>query len=132
MFAARRRSRRSSIAVRRTGESKRYSGISAIVCGTRMLKTGWLDSSPKDIRDNIEVFAGDIRDPYGVKEAMKGCDVVLHLAALIAIPYSYHSPDTYKIPGINDIPEDFRVELLRNDKKTFKMNFISLKNIKIS
>lgn len=38
---------------------------------------------------------GDIRDPYGVKEAMKGCDAVLHLAALIAIPYSYHSPDTY-------------------------------------
>ena len=56
---------------------------------------GWLDSAPKEIRDNLEVFAGDIRDPHGVKEAMKGCDVVLHLAALIAIPYSYHSPDTY-------------------------------------
>lgn len=56
---------------------------------------GWLDNSPKEIRDNLEVFAGDIRDPHGVKEAMKGCDIVLHLAALIAIPYSYHSPDTY-------------------------------------
>ena len=56
---------------------------------------GWLDESPKQIKDNIEIFVGDIRDPYGVKEAMKGCDVVLHLAALIAIPYSYHSPDTY-------------------------------------
>ncbi|MFC4768243.1 NAD-dependent 4,6-dehydratase LegB [Effusibacillus consociatus] len=56
---------------------------------------GWLDHAPKEIRDHIEVFAGDIRDPYGVKQAMKGCDVVLHLAALIAIPYSYHSPDTY-------------------------------------
>ena len=56
---------------------------------------GWLDSAPKEIRDKIEVFAGDIRDPHGVKTAMKGCDVVLHLAALIAIPYSYHSPDTY-------------------------------------
>lgn len=56
---------------------------------------GWLDHSPQDIRDNLDVFAGDIRDPYGVKKAMKGCDVVLHLAALIAIPYSYHSPDTY-------------------------------------
>jgi dTDP-glucose 4,6-dehydratase len=44
---------------------------------------------------SLEVFAGDIRDPHGVKQAMKGCDVVLHLAALIAIPYSYHSPDTY-------------------------------------
>lgn len=56
---------------------------------------GWLDHSPRQIRDQIEVFAGDIRDPHGVKEAMKGCDIVFHLAALIAIPYSYHSPDTY-------------------------------------
>ena len=56
---------------------------------------GWLDQSHKDIRDNLDVFAGDIRDPHGVKTAMKGCDTVLHLAALIAIPYSYHSPDTY-------------------------------------
>ena len=56
---------------------------------------GWLDHAPKGIRANLDVFAGDIRDPYGVKEAMKGCDAVLHLAALIAIPYSYHSPDTY-------------------------------------
>lgn len=56
---------------------------------------GWLDQSPKDIRDNLDVFAGDIRDPHGVKTAMQGCDTVLHLAALIAIPYSYHSPDTY-------------------------------------
>lgn len=56
---------------------------------------GWLDHSPQDIRAELDVFAGDIRDPHGVKEAMKGCDAVLHLAALIAIPYSYHSPDTY-------------------------------------
>lgn len=56
---------------------------------------GWLDSSPLEIRQNLDVFAGDIRDPHGVREAMKGCDCVLHLAALIAIPYSYHSPDTY-------------------------------------
>ena len=56
---------------------------------------GWLDHCSFDVRDQFEVFAGDIRDPYGVKEAMKGCDAVLHLAALIAIPYSYHSPDSY-------------------------------------
>lgn len=56
---------------------------------------GWLDESPKEIRDSLEIFAGDIRDPNGVREAMKGCNVVMHLAALIAIPYSYHSPDTY-------------------------------------
>jgi NAD dependent epimerase/dehydratase len=56
---------------------------------------GWLDESPKEIQESIEVFAGDIRDPHGVNEAMKGCEVVFHLASLIAIPYSYHSPDTY-------------------------------------
>lgn len=54
---------------------------------------GWLDHVAKDVRDSIEVFAGDIRDPHGVREAMKGCDAVLHLAALIGIPFSYHSPD---------------------------------------
>jgi len=56
---------------------------------------GWLDQSSPEIRNNLDVFAGDIRDPNGVRQAMRGCDAVLHLAALIAIPYSYHSPDTY-------------------------------------
>lgn len=56
---------------------------------------GWLDHCEADVKSQFEVFTGDIRDPHGVKQAMKGCDVVLHLAALIAIPYSYHSPDTY-------------------------------------
>ena len=56
---------------------------------------GWLDHCAPEIKGKFEVFAGDIRDPHGVNEAMKGFDVVLHLAALIAIPYSYHSPDTY-------------------------------------
>lgn len=56
---------------------------------------GWLDEADKSVKSAIEVFAGDIRDAHGVRTAMQGCDVVLHLAALIAIPYSYHSPDTY-------------------------------------
>lgn len=56
---------------------------------------GWLDHCSADVKGKFEVFSGDIRDPYGVKTAMKGCDTVMHLAALIAIPYSYHSPDTY-------------------------------------
>lgn len=56
---------------------------------------GWLDHCLPDIKGRFEIFAGDIRDPNGVRVAMKGCDAVLHLAALIAIPYSYHSPDTY-------------------------------------
>ena len=56
---------------------------------------GWLDESEKSIRESINVFAGDIRDPHGVDKAVENQDVVLNLAALIAIPYSYHSPDTY-------------------------------------
>ena len=56
---------------------------------------GWLDTFPKELLSQIEVFAGDIRDPNGVREAIKGVDIVFHLAALIAIPFSYHSPDSY-------------------------------------
>lgn len=56
---------------------------------------GWLDQCAEDVKGNFEVFSGDIRDTNGVRSAMKGCDAVLHLAALIAIPYSYYSPDTY-------------------------------------
>lgn len=56
---------------------------------------GWLDTLSKDKLKEIEVFTGDIRDPNGVREAMKGADEVFHLAALIAIPFSYHSPDSY-------------------------------------
>ena len=56
---------------------------------------GWLDHCGPDVIDQFEVFTGDIRDPHGVRKAMEGCEAVLHLAALIAIPYSYHSPDSY-------------------------------------
>lgn len=56
---------------------------------------GWLDRLDKPVMQNVEIFQGDVRDPYGVKEAMLGVDAVFHLAALIAIPFSYHSPDTY-------------------------------------
>jgi len=56
---------------------------------------GWLDHCAPEVKGRFEVFAGDIRDPHRIKTAMQGCDAVLHLAALIAIPYSYHSPDTY-------------------------------------
>jgi NAD dependent epimerase/dehydratase len=56
---------------------------------------GWLDTLPPEKTRALDVFAGDIRDPNGVTKAMEGCDVVFHLAALIAIPFSYHSPDSY-------------------------------------
>lgn len=56
---------------------------------------GWLDTLPAEKLKQIEIFSGDIRDPNGVRAAMKDIDIVFHLAALIAIPFSYHSPDTY-------------------------------------
>ena len=56
---------------------------------------GWLDSIDKDVMEHVEVFTGDVRDPHGVKTAMTGCKAVFHLAALIGIPFSYHSPDAY-------------------------------------
>ena len=62
---------------------------------------GWLDHCGEDVKGQFEVFTGDIRDPHGVKSAMTGCDAVLHLAALIGIPFSYHSPSTYVETNIN-------------------------------
>ena len=56
---------------------------------------GWLDSLPPEIKNELEVFMGDLRDPNGVRTAMQGQERVFHLAALIAIPFSYHSPDSY-------------------------------------
>jgi NAD dependent epimerase/dehydratase len=56
---------------------------------------GWLDQAAPEIKGCFEIFAGDVRDPHGVRQALKGCDIVFHLAALISIPYSYHSPATY-------------------------------------
>jgi NAD dependent epimerase/dehydratase len=69
--------------------------VRAVVYYNSFNSWGWLDESPEEIKKELDVFAGDVRDPYGMKKAMQGCDVVFHLAALVAIPYSYHSPDTY-------------------------------------
>ncbi len=79
---------------------------------------GWIDSFSKEKLDKIEIFTGDIRDPNGVRTAVESCDIVFHLAALIAIPYSYHSPDSYvdtNIKGTLNILQacrDFKVEKL--------------------
>lgn len=56
---------------------------------------GWLDTLPEEELKQIEIFSGDVRDPNGVRNALKGVDGVFHLAALIAIPFSYYSPDSY-------------------------------------
>lgn len=69
--------------------------VRAFVYYNSLNSWGWLDTLAPEVTRKLDVFAGDIRDPNGVFEAMKECDVVFHLAALIAIPFSYHSPDSY-------------------------------------
>ena len=69
--------------------------VRAFVCYNSFNSYGWLDTLPIETKNKVDFFSGDIRDPNGVREAMKGIDTVFHLAALIAIPFSYHSPDSY-------------------------------------
>ena len=69
--------------------------VKAFVCYNSFGTNGWLDTLPSTIKDAVEINMGDIRDAWCVKNAMKGCSIVLHLAALISIPYSYHSPASY-------------------------------------
>lgn len=75
--------------------------VKAFVLYNSFNSWGWIDQFPSEIKKSLEVFAGDIRDPFGVREAVKGCDIIFHLAALVAIPYSYHSPATYVETNIN-------------------------------
>lgn len=69
--------------------------VRAFACYNSFNSWGWLDTLPAELKGQIEVMTGDVSDPWGVKKAVSGMDVVFHLAALIAIPYSYHSPDSY-------------------------------------
>jgi NAD dependent epimerase/dehydratase len=90
--------------------------VKAFVYYNSFNKWGWLDTFPKDLLNEIEIFAGDVRDPNGVRTAVKGVDEIYHLAALIAIPYSYHSPDSYvdtNVKGTLNILQaarDFNIE----------------------
>jgi len=69
--------------------------VRALVLYNSFNSWGWLDTICKDYREELDVVAGDIRDPFGVRKIMEGCDVVMNLAALISIPFSYRSPSTY-------------------------------------
>jgi len=69
--------------------------VRAFVYYNSFNSNGWLDTLSEETKRKVEIFSGDIRDPNGVREAMIGIDIVFHLAALIAIPFSYHSPDSY-------------------------------------
>lgn len=74
---------------------RRGAKVRAFVYYNSFGSNGWLEDLPKEIYDELDIFTGDIRDPNGVRTAMKGTEAVFHLAALIGIPYSYHSPDSY-------------------------------------
>ena len=74
---------------------RRGYSVRAFVLYNSFNSAGWLDQAKLEIKKSLDIFAGDIRDPNGVRKAMEGQEIVLHLAALIGIPYSYHSPDTY-------------------------------------
>ena len=69
--------------------------VRAMVLYNSFNSWGWLEQCSSEVKGQFEVFSGDIRDPYGLRNAMKGCEAVLHLAAVISIPYSYHSPEAY-------------------------------------
>lgn len=77
------------------GLIKQHCSVRAFVFYNSFNRWGWLDTLSEDIISKLEIFAGDIRDPNGVRKSVEGMDVIFHLAALIAIPFSYHSPDSY-------------------------------------
>jgi dTDP-glucose 4,6-dehydratase len=56
---------------------------------------GQLDLLAEETRSAMDVIAGDLRDPFALRRAVRGCDVVFHLGALIAIPYSYSAPESF-------------------------------------
>jgi len=91
--------------------------VRAFVLYNSFNSNGWLDTFPKGLFDKIELFAGDIRDPNGVRLAMEGIDTVYHLAALIAIPYSYHSPDSYVDVNIKGTLNVLQAAKLLNTKR---------------
>jgi NAD dependent epimerase/dehydratase len=69
--------------------------VRAFVYYNSFASWGWLDTLDDTLLKQVDVVAGDVRDPHGVNRALRGADVVFHLAALIGIPFSYHSPDSY-------------------------------------
>ena len=90
--------------------------VRAFVLYNSFQSLGWLDSLPTKILPNIEVFFGDVRDAFRVQEATEGVDVVFHLAALIAIPYSYHAVQSYVGVNINGTLN--LLEALKKQKQT--------------
>ena len=90
--------------------------VKAFVLYNSFGSLGWLNNSPKEIINSLDIYRGDIRDSYGVRNAVNGCNYIIHLAALIAIPYSYYSPESYidtNVKGTLNILQasrDFNIE----------------------
>lgn len=95
---------------------RRGADVKAFIFYNSFGSWGWLDRCADDVSGKFEVFMGDIRDPNGVREAVAGCDTIFHLAALIGIPYSYHSPDMYidtNIKGTLNVMQAARASQVR-------------------
>lgn len=75
--------------------------VKAFVMYNSFNSWGWLDQFDEEMKKSIEVVSGDIRDPFLVNSEIKDCDIVFHLAALIAIPFSYNAPFSYIDTNIN-------------------------------
>ena len=92
--------------------------VSALVQYNSFSRIGWLDDTPRDIIDNVEIVFGDVRDPHQMRRVARGKDHILHLAALIAIPYSYQAPQSYvenNITGTLNLLEaarDFQIPII--------------------
>ena len=69
--------------------------VRAMVQYNSFSSAGWLDKLPDEILGNVEIFMGDVRDHRSVMDLTRGVDAICHLAALIAIPYSYQAPESY-------------------------------------
>lgn len=91
--------------------------VKAFVYYNSFNSCGWIDILSEEVKNKIEIFSGDIRDPNGVRTAMEGCDIVFHLAALIAIPFSYHSPDSYVDTNIKGTLNILQAAKLLNTKR---------------
>ena len=90
--------------------------VKAFVQYNSFNSSGWLEQCGADVKNQFETFFGDVRDPHGVQSSMSNCDAVLHLAALIAIPFSYYSPDTYvdtNVKGTLNVLQSARAQKLQ-------------------
>lgn len=93
--------------------------VKAFVYYNSFSSNGWLDTLSEDILSHIEICAGDVRDFHGVEQAVKGTEAIFHLAALIAIPYSYSYPDTYVDTNIKGTLNILQAARMNQNERVF-------------